>query len=375
MVREHGPAFLDWVRDTSFVEHRSRLIASALSELLPHIVQSPADAQFVWRTVPAVLSQCNEQVTYSKPMAAAAYAWLHLLDRYGRSWCALETLVRNNSLPIARNGIKVLDVGTGPGPAALATVDFYRALTAFADSKDIGLLRQPINVDCVEVDSSTNHLRHNLAEIIASSEQREPPDAVLSLCGGTFDFGQFLPRQDRKNLFTSLRSEEDVYWNEVQGCWDSDRVYTAEEADRIAQSRYRYRLIVISNFLTTLGTFIQFRPNLVDVLHDARPRTVLLLIGGKAAGYPAIYRHVDRLAYEAGFLRTIVDQRVTNGDSVLAEIAYNFGRRFYEYLQGLSPNSEACLDIVHKHYSRERGASPISNIRAYRKPGQWFHIS
>ena len=100
------------------------------------------------------------------PGAACAYAWLHLLDRYVRTWLALERLVQKSSLPMGKNGVRALDVGTGPGPAAFAIHDFYAAMVEFSEKTDNPKWRQPAQLTCFEFDGSTNHFRHLLAEIL-----------------------------------------------------------------------------------------------------------------------------------------------------------------------------------------------------------------
>ena len=69
----------------------------------------------------------------------------------------------------------------------------------------------------------------------------------------------------------------------------------------MAQSLHRYRLIVFSNFLTTVGSVTTFEPNLVDILADAQPGSVVMALGGKRGPYPEVYAYVDRLAKSAGF--------------------------------------------------------------------------
>ena len=58
-------------------------------------IRTPEEAHDVWAAVPEVLGRCKEQATYEEPEAASAYAWLHLLDRYVRTWLGLERLVQN----------------------------------------------------------------------------------------------------------------------------------------------------------------------------------------------------------------------------------------------------------------------------------------
>lgn len=106
-------------------------IAGRLIDYMRWRIQTPADAGAFWRAVPPVISRCDEQETYELDMASEAYAWIHLLDRYVRTWLALEQMLANECLPLAGSGVNVLDVGTGPGPNVFAIADFYRELSAY----------------------------------------------------------------------------------------------------------------------------------------------------------------------------------------------------------------------------------------------------
>jgi len=166
LLRAHGPGFLDWLAQNKILALKFNLLAQALSQLLRGAIETPDAAASVWAATPAVLERCNDQKTYELPGAPLAYAWLHLLERYARTWIALERLCGLSYLPIAKYGVNTLDVGTGPGPSAFAIHDFYSALTKYGVEKGIESLKQPANITCVELDSGTNHLRHLLAEFV-----------------------------------------------------------------------------------------------------------------------------------------------------------------------------------------------------------------
>ena len=169
LLKQDGPDFLAWVRDEQMLSRRLDILAAALSSLLHEWIRTPEEAHDVWMAVPEVLGRCNEQATYEKPGAASAYAWLHLLDRYVRTWLALERLVQCACLPMGRDGVRALDVGTGPGPAAFGIHDFYASMVQFSEVRDEPKWRQPADVTCVEFDASTNHFRHQLAEVLVSA--------------------------------------------------------------------------------------------------------------------------------------------------------------------------------------------------------------
>ena len=131
--RRQGGKFLRWLRDRQALQPGFRVLAKSLYDLLEHRVRTKDDALQVWAAMPAVMADCDKSETFGKAEAVSAYSWLHLLDRYVRTWLALERLVEHCLLPMGKEGVRALDVGTGPGPSAFATHDFYAAMTEFAE--------------------------------------------------------------------------------------------------------------------------------------------------------------------------------------------------------------------------------------------------
>ena len=100
------------------------------------------------------------------------------------------------------------------------------------------------------------------------------------MCSALRNFAEILPKQERKKRFQYLLNEEDSYYNELTNNWVSDSSFSSEEANYMAQQLHRYRLFIFSNFLTDVGTVKSFKPNLVEILQDANPGSVLLILGG-----------------------------------------------------------------------------------------------
>ena len=367
LLRHEGSDFLQWVKDQRILSTKFDALATALSSLLRDSIRTAEQASDVWKAVPAVLGHCNERGTYEMPGAAFAYAWLHLLDRYVRTWVALELLVERNCLPMGKNGVHALDVGTGPGPSAFAIHDFYASMIEFSETRDHSKWRQPPHVTCVEFDGNTNHLRHLLAEILFEQGQRES-EGVLAMCLALADFGKIEPTRERMEYLQALRNADETYFDEGADQWTSDLLYLPEEANYIAQSQHRYRLITFSNFLTTVGTVKNFEPNLVDVLRHAAPGTVLLVLGGKGDPYPKVYQYTDRLAKPAGFELEIRGTAVSCAGSEVADRVYEEGRLFYEFLQGLSQNKDDATKRVREEFEGQASVHySSSEVRAYRK--------
>ena len=106
LLRHEGSDFLTYIREQGTLRIKFNVLSEALYKHLCREVCTEEDARHVWEAVPAVLGRCNEQATYEKLGADWAYAWLHLLDRYVRTWIALEYLVEKSCIPMGKYGYR-----------------------------------------------------------------------------------------------------------------------------------------------------------------------------------------------------------------------------------------------------------------------------
>ena len=318
--------------------------------------------------MPAVMGDCDKPETFGETEAASAYSWLHLPDRYVRTWLALERLVEHCLLPMGKEGVRALDVGTGPGPSAFAAHDFYTAMSEFAEVSGNELWQQPPQMTCVESAVPMNQFRHHLAEFMAMNDA---PRSVLALCGDVGGFESILPTEERKTMNHSLRWAEDAYYDEYTEQWESELCYTPEEANHIANNHHRYHVFTFSNFLTKSSVIEDFRPNLTDILNDARAGSVLLLIGGRFGKYQDVRWEIAGLAHEAGFLRSMEDLHVSSSDAAMDGVVYAEQIRFYRRLERLAGDLPVDNRTTRKFKgyfeSGEPGSWGTSSIQAYRK--------
>ena len=200
------------------------------------------------------------------------------------------------------------------------------------------------------------------------------------MCNARPDFKEVLPSYERKQLEQSLRNEQEYYFDEVEEEWASESRYTLEDANWIAQSSYRYRLITFSNFLTS-PKMIQpaspatvqqtVRPNLDDILQDAVPGSVLMVLGGKGKRYDSIYTDVDRIARGAAFQPKVVDKTVSHADSEVAEQVYATGKQFFQFLEphiAHHASEDTCeQNDVREHFGTSPDRAHSSALRVWRK--------
>lgn len=335
LQRREGKAVLQWLDRKQCLRIGFDALAVALRATLSEHVRTASKARDVWRAAPAVLARCNDPKTYRMQSAGIAYAWLHLLDRYVRTWLALEHLLHRRVLPMGRYGVRVLDVGTGPGCSAFATHDFYAAMDAYARGTSASRWRQPSNITCVEHAYTMNHIRHAIVERLLSTGASQ---SLLGMAGGVHDFGTILPPQERKQIRHNLSNQYEEYYDEEREEWNVEPTHTLAEADREANLHHRYRLFTFSNFLTTLNGVSEFRVNLRNILTDAHPGSVLLMIGGKGGCYPIIRERMARLADAAGFRHRNDELRVETAEAQLDGRLDAEVRWFYRHLKHLTGN-------------------------------------
>lgn len=196
--------------------------------------------------VPGTYDDCDNISRFEQYMAPQAYAHIHLLERYRRMWDVLICLLDAGVLPMSDEGLEVLDIGTGPGPALYAVADFYKALQEFALKK--GLVTPLPKLDGVELISNMQHSMHNISEFA----ERE---------GGPF--------------------------------WVSYRDFT-----KVKFAEGRYDLVIFSNFLTKAEDLEieEWRDALHTTFRSLRHGGVALVMGGIGNNYPPIYRKVRQLA-------------------------------------------------------------------------------
>ena len=364
LQRRERHAFRRWLHSEQRIRKGFDALATALRTTLTEHVPTASEARDVWHAAAAVLCNCNDPATYSMQHAEIAYAWLHLLERYVRTWLALEQLLQRGLLPMGRYGVRVLDVGTGPGPSAFATHDFYAAMEDYARITNAASWQQTPYITCVERAPAMNHIRHAIAEHLAS---KGAPRSVLGMAGGLDDFSDILPTQERRQLQSRLQNQYDEYYDDRREEWHADPIHTPEEANREANAYRRYRLFTFSNFLTTLDTVAMFKANLEDILADATAGAVLLMIGGKGGCYPDIQTRMDQLADAGGFRRDDLVV-VRSADAQLDGRPSEEVRWFYCHLKQLAGNLPASAVKLRKELG---GDQPISfgssAVHAFRK--------
>lgn len=218
LLLQHRSGFSNWLLSADLPHKMVEAIANDLKTYLKWRLTTPSECIDFWDNRDAVRASCNDNSTYDKHFAAEAYAFTHMLERYWRTWKVLQHLTNLCLLPLGKDGIRMLDIGTGPSPIPYAVLDFYALLREFGGIHHIDLLStQNVDVQVIEKSQGMNRFLHWFSEF---SNRPGPFGAYKT------DFGQLDSATDRQRLQKELRSQE--FYDSVTD--ESYHEYSATEA-------------------------------------------------------------------------------------------------------------------------------------------------
>lgn len=365
MMAQEGPEFITWLGRHSVLRNRISITANAISQLLFAEIDTEIAARKFWQGVPRALSHESPETMAEDWGIVRAYAWLHFLERYARTWSALQYLLEERRLPMGRYGVKALDVGAGLGPASFAIHDFYTAMVDFAAETDNPKWHQPPDITCVERATGFSAMRSQLWEMVHSVTHGYWPSR-LSRWNNLTDFTEIHPSQERADEFARLRGADITYWDDFRKEEASELLYTDQEAHEQSQSMHRYRLFVFANFFTSHESVDEMAGNLGELLADANPGSVLLVMGGEGSDYPGIYKQLQRIAVEAGFRIIVPDARASSEISSVDNIVSAESLRIFQHAQKLNPNDDPPILALGDNFAQGL-IFPANAVRAFRK--------
>jgi hypothetical protein len=297
LLRAHQDGFLAWVRERGILERSFSLLADDLERYTLGCLDEPAAGAEFMAAIPDIIGGCNGDI-YNKPLRAEAYAFIHMLERYRRSWRVLAELTRAADLPLARHGVRTLDVGTGPAPVLFAVNDFYGALSQYAGGAGIDDLRlPPPELDSLEGSQAMESYVHRFCE--ASGRTGGPYRATFR------EFSDFDPAALRaaslQSRIAQVQHEEDVDLADARR-WVHDH-------EGSLQGAFTYRLCVFSNFLTTPTMIERYEERLDNAFNAVTPGGVAAITGATNETYQNIYAALEARASAAGLSRLSVAKR------------------------------------------------------------------
>jgi hypothetical protein len=114
ILKKHQRDFRGWLR-VNRDDSALTVIASQLGDFIISRIDRvrhewPEAATEFWNRIPDVRACCSDLETFKKPFSVEAYAYVHFLERYRRTWATLEKLTELAVLPMGARGVRVLDV-------------------------------------------------------------------------------------------------------------------------------------------------------------------------------------------------------------------------------------------------------------------------
>ena len=369
LLKRHQGPFLHWLRESGRAQRALQRIAVQLADFLVVTIDRlrsewpEAPVEF-WNRIPDVRRCCSEVATFEKPLAVEAYAYVHLLERYRRTWTTLEYLAKVAVLPLGINGVRVLDIGTGPAPALYAIDDFYAALTNFAEEFDVSELKlPPPELACVEQSESMVWFFHSFSEF---SGRRGPFSPIVA------DFTR-LDLASRR-VWHQRQHEIERYWDQETGQYEE--IYEPVTAAADAERLFRYRLVVLSNFLTLESEVERFETELRALFEDLKAGGVVLVLGATGDSYQKLYDRLSSVARNAGLSRADWHNdnlgRIERDDEA-ARVIKETQHRVYRHIEGLVGSSSLKRGKTWPDYWDPRPspkARPRFALRVFRS-GRW----
>jgi hypothetical protein len=299
-----------------FCEAVTRLIVRAVGE-------DEGVAERVIAQLGLTLSRCDE-LDFEEFDQTLAYALWHEVDRYHRVTQALDMLFERGVLPIAKptRQLRMLEVGSGPAPAAYATVDYFAALGAWTQQQATGFHTSgSVEVHTLDRGLAWGRLIHRLSEellLVARSGLGRPLVLRDRFFDVTYnDLRGFNPRElhnqtrDRRlaRLLEPTWAEDDDSFADFDTWFAvSDRQLAEVLAARAAPPS-AYDLIVVANFITNDEMLQMLKPDVEVLARSLVPGGVLLILSAPSEKYTLIWDQIRDLA-ERAWLEHDVDEVV-----------------------------------------------------------------
>lgn len=299
-----------------------------IKEFLSSRMKDPEASRAIASQLLNVLKNCD-QITYEEEGTAEAYALLHFLDRYHRFQLIFSLLSEKKLMPMRRTGLKILDVGTGPGPSMFAVSDFYSAALGININKNSDFRDTPFSIDYVERSSQFRNWLHHFTEFTNYYSPTKKQWAVPYHHGTFYDF---------KNLEFDQRSIE--WFTDDNGDSDFLRHIT----------RHRFDLIVFSNFLTTKEQTVSFSKEIENCARFLRNNGLLIVVGAKSCSkkYKEVYEEIEKTILSGRYSTRKYTARCFKVDIDNSTMGYSWHDAHGQRLKSIIKHFLDALDVTAK---------------------------
>ena len=353
----------------------------AVEELLAASVGDSGLATSVISELPNTLRRCD-LLPFDTVPQCLAYATWHLADRYGRTQQALDALFAGGHLPLRREGVCLLEVGSGPAPAVYAAIDYYRHLAewcyATGQSRQLVGLRR---ADTLDRGPAWGPLLHRVSELRLSEGNGVSIDRTPAALRGL----PFTTTYPNLRSFSVRRSHDDdrrqtLRWLQAEAD-QADEYLPLSEAQELAWQPHAglpsaYDLIVMCNFLTSTDFTATFTAELRELAQSLTPGGILLVLGAVGGSYPQVYSQLDHLVAGPGSpnLKPVIDARMqAHVDPVASRLV---ATQIVQTLSDLERANPAEFDTARQDISPdvhqldvEQVKFPDFTVRAFKREG------
>jgi len=321
--------FINWVEANNLLFLRFQELADCLEKyLLNEVFTSAQSCKLIGRKFLDVLD-IKTNLNYNDPEIVQAYTVIHFLDRYHRFQMVYIRLIEMGIFPCPPYAADILDIGTGPAPALFAISDIYSLLKMFGRKNNIpefASLR--FQTDYVEPSESFRLWISLFSELSYSKEIKGVDWEFLYNVGSFEDFSGLDLHELKLNLRYDLIEElQSKQWRED----DNDLLnaqYIIDHVQTDWKSKFRYDMIVFSNFLTELSQVETLLKEIRSAGYALRNRGILVVVGGRENSYPQIYARVIRVLKERLYLRNKTISKCIEIELQTNEMAYSYNSNF-----------------------------------------------
>jgi len=266
------------------------------------------------------------------------YGLLHFLDRYHRFQMIFGRIFARGFFPTPNYPIDVLDIGCGPAPSLFALNDFINILKMFGSlygNKKLSNLA--INLEYLERSKAFLNWISRYQELLNTRVDR---DYVIPFHNGSFeefegvdfrkakgDYRQWLIDKIEEDFWHAGEEiNADLYVNHIETEW---------------KHKFRYNIIIMSNFLTDKGDIDRFEREIVSAVYALRNYGILVIVSGATPKYEEIISKLNAL-----ILKRKYDTKKAAGGLKLAL------KREKMYHNLRDPYGETLLNMIKRYMAR-----------------------
>lgn len=262
---------------TPFQENRFNDLYLLLIDFLSkNFMQTESQIISIGNQIENVLSNCNN-IKFDNFEAATAYACLHFLDRYHRFQLIFEKLNAHRIIPLQKNPIKILDIGTGPGPSMYAASDFFAEREYYPFKIDSP---KKFSVDYVERSPEFRKWLHFFTEYANANNSKNIP-WMIPYHNGTFDDFEGINFDTRHTYYQNDESTRPIEY----------------------KKHNRYNIMILSNFLTETSQVTHFQKEITYCMRHLKNGGIFIIAGARSTDhkYSEIYRKISNIIFSENY--------------------------------------------------------------------------